>query len=69
MIEILDDLQVSLGSNKKRITKSERENFKLYEMIAFGGVKLGDDVSVGFLNLIGHFPIIELDDQIAFLVE
>ena len=25
----------------------ERENFKLYEMIAFGGVKLGDNVSVG----------------------
>jgi len=25
----------------------ERESFKLYEMIAFGGVKLGDNVSVG----------------------
>ncbi len=25
----------------------ERQNFKLFEMIAFGGVKLGDDVTIG----------------------
>ena len=61
MIEILDDLKVSLGSHKKIITKSERENFKYARRAIYArkNIEVGELFSE--INLITKRPFTGLN--------
>ena len=56
MIEILNDLKISLGSHKKKITKNERENLKYARRSIYAkrNVKVGETFSAS--NLITKRP-------------